>query len=325
MKFDIFNMEWKVAEPGASLKVCAIYLIQLMDPFKSTECFWIKRWTGIDKMGILEIGQTTFLGHRRGQFRGAVTGIGRGTEGLTARFIFDKNPWLREIFGTREMFLKCIRFVYVEVSPEELKALEAEALKQYCGRFGEPPPLNSQIPGEERKRDCLARKVAPMSVPRKVLAAGPLPENLQWLTAPPRNPLTGVSAVYIVWIGRPKDPARPNPIERFGGTDLKGILHIGETADLGCRQRMFLSAATGRKKTGEGGCLHYLFDIDERLEKTFGPREDLRRLLHFSYIETKRSLLAIREFQLQNHYISLYAEMPPLDNQIPGKWRYYDG
>jgi hypothetical protein len=324
MSPDTYTWEWKQFKPGDSLKIGpCIYIIQLMDPANPSEPFTINRFAAPDPNGIIQIGRTLHPVHRRSQFLATISGKTQSSEGLTFRLIHEKNPWMREIFGPRKDLHQFIRFSYIETKKNLLLLREAEEINRYCSRYGEPPLVVGQVPGYKRKSDPIARKVTSKPYVRRV-ADEFMPTKVQWLTAPPRNPLLGVSCVYRAHIMSLEDLTRPYPTPRFGGTDLEGIVLIGQTSNFGLRKNHFKSGVVGTTKKGEGGLLHHLDDLCVRLRQLFGPNKDLMKCIYFTYLVTPKALLVQREWQLINHYMSLYAEPPVLNSQVPGKWRHFD-
>jgi hypothetical protein len=324
MSPDNYSWKWKELKPGDSLKIGpCIYIIQLMDPANPSEPFTINRFAAPDPNGIIQMGQTTHLVHRRSQFLAAISGKTQSSEGLTFRLMHELNPWMREIFGPRKGLHQFLRFSYIETKKNLLLLREAQEIYKYCSLYGEPPLVVGQVPGYKRKSDPIARKVTSRPYVRKI-ADEFMPTKVQWLTAPPRNPLLGVSCVYRAHIMRLKDLTRPYPIPRFGGTDIEGIVEIGHTTSFGLRKNQFKSGVVGATKKGEGGLLHFLDDECSRLQRLFGPNKDLMKCIYFSYYPTPRALLRQREWQLHNLYIRLYAEPPVLNSQLPGKWRHFD-
>jgi hypothetical protein len=150
-----------------------------------------------------------------------------------------------------------------------------------------------------------------------------LPPEGEWLTAPPRTPLTGVPGVYKVHLRRPGDPLRDSSIPRIAGIDDTGTILIGQTTDLGTRRRQFRSGLTGKIRKGEGGFLQFLDVVCPGLRRLYGPPRELMNNLYLTYIEVKPKLLILRESQAIDRYVNLYGEPPVLNSQIPGRLRYY--
>jgi len=309
------KLRWRYADDTASLRgVPGVYRVQLMDPRHPGRPLTIDRFLGRDLQGIAGIGQTTNIGNRIVSFHGAMNGTCHHSAGWTLGYIYDRNPWLRGIYRTRAILGDNVRFCYAEARRPSLRPAESRLTDSYCGAFAEPPMLVSQVPGvvkKARRRGDYFRTWLP----------DPGPLRLEWLTAHPKDPLTGISCIYRVHLMDPDDHSRFYPITRAGGTDPRGIMEIGQTCDLARRKRQIRFDITGRITTGEWSMFHHVWDLCDRLRDIFGTRRDLEQSLGYTCIETEPGLRRLRESQALDEYVGLFAETPPVNSQVPGKWR----
>lgn len=102
------------------------------------------------------------------------------------------------------------------------------------------------------------------------------------------------------------EDGKPLPINRFGGVDRLGILHIGKSVNLGNRIRRFRQAAERLKASHHAGREYAKWRFDKLV-----PRERLR----FDYIVTltERDALAL-ERELHKAYRTQFFDRPPLDS-----------
>jgi hypothetical protein len=98
------KIDWDLKYPPSPYRfLSCIYSIHLMDPARPSRPFPIRRFMGTDPDGIIEIGQTTDLAKKIWHFGGAVIGtVGGDTEGWMLGYIYDKNKWMRNKFGSLE-------------------------------------------------------------------------------------------------------------------------------------------------------------------------------------------------------------------------------
>ena len=102
----------------------------------------IGRLLGSDKGGLLCIGQTSEFESRRRKFVGALR-RGRRHSEANLLHILEAYTSLPSVYPGHSY-----EYSYVRLETQlEAKALEASLVKEYVARFGEPPPLNSNIPG----------------------------------------------------------------------------------------------------------------------------------------------------------------------------------
>lgn len=134
-------------------------------------------------------------------------------------------------------------------------------------------------------------------------------ENLEWS---PARLLLGTQH-HLELMGKPgvyrvrafTEAGEPLSIQRFGGVDRLGILHIGKSVNLGKRIRMFRQAAEGLKASHHAGREYVRWRFD-----TLAPRERLR----FDTIVTPTGQDALAlERELHKAYRSRFFDRPPLD------------
>jgi hypothetical protein len=103
-------------------------------------------------------------------------------------------------------------------------------------------------------------------------------------------------------------------INRFLGTDKKGILSIGKAAGMEKRRRKFLSGLRGHKVHSEAHLL-FLLAKYSRLQ----PRHrDRQYQLRFLALESRHQAKK-KESELIKDYVKRYGEVPPLDSAIPNR------
>jgi len=104
------------------------------------------------------------------------------------------------------------------------------------------------------------------------------------------------------------------PINRFLGTDEKGILSIGMTTGMEKRRRKLFSGLRGNNVHSEA---HLLFLLTEysRLQTRHRERQyQLRFLPLGSRAQAKKT-----ESRLIKDYVKRYGEVPPLNSAIPNR------
>jgi len=100
---------------------------------------------------------------------------------------------------------------------------------------------------------------------------------------------------------------QPAPIARAGGTDPLGILHIGESEQLGIRVRHFRQAAEGLAAQHPAG---------RRFHRWGFARQFPIARLRFDYARVQGKSEARRlEGRLHEEYSQKYLDLPPLDAQ----------
>jgi hypothetical protein len=116
----------------------AVYKVRLLT---GAEVVKLPRFLGHDRSGILQIGVSGSFEKRRRQFvRGLA--IGRGhSEGNLLHILQHRSRLL-------ETFHECsYEIAFVEMAGRDEALVEEETLiKRYFTRFGEVPPLNTQLP-----------------------------------------------------------------------------------------------------------------------------------------------------------------------------------
>jgi hypothetical protein len=309
------NLRWKIVTDTAPLRhVPGVYRVQLMDPKHPDKPLALQRFMKIDLQGIVGIGETTNLANRIVSFFGAMFGTCHHSAGWTLGYIYERNPWLQRLYSTKEALRDCVRFSYAIIRKRSLKPTECRLTDAYCAVFGEPPMLVSQVPGvvkKARRRGDYFRTWMP----------DPGPLQQEWYTAHPKDPLTGVSCIYRVHLMDPDDHFKFFPIPRAGGTDPRGVMEIGETCDMARRKRQIRFDITGRLTSGEWSMFHHVWDLCDRLRDLFGSRKELERSLGYTCIVTPPELRRLRESQALDEYVGAFAEAPPVNSQVPGKWR----
>ncbi len=132
---------WRRITQEANCNGPAIYRIRLCDD--SGNPISIQRFFGSDDDGLLCIGKTTNMERRRKNFkRGLEKGVGHSEANFL--HILEKHTSLLAKYRTRQY-----EYSYCRVRESELDALEEKSIKKYVKEFGEPPPLNSNIPSRD--------------------------------------------------------------------------------------------------------------------------------------------------------------------------------
>jgi hypothetical protein len=301
------NLIWRLVEPSTPIRnVSCLYRVHILDPDNLLRWLTIPRFVNSDTEGIVEIGRTINLAERKRCFIQAVGGTRRRDEGQMLNYILKKCKPLRNSLGTVKQVIDLLRYTYIPMEPDSLLLGESETIDDYCANFGEPPLLNTQIPGRcwKFKADTRKDKVRP---------------DKKWIIATPRSPLTHMSGVYRIHLLRPEDPSRYFHITRFTGIDEEGILLIGQTGNLGLRRSMFRQAVRGKSRHTEGQLLHHLIDLCKPLLEIYGSKEAILDRLLFSYKETKPSLREKKESEAIDGYIRRFGEPPVLNSKIPGR------
>jgi len=108
---------------------------------------------------------------------------------------------------------------------------------------------------------------------------------------------------------------RPVPIQRLRGTDLEGVLHIGQSQDLKRRVGQFLHSAVRGGKNHHAGNEYFYWQF-----ATAFPVSNLR----FDYVVTATPREAIdRERYFHEVYRRRHFDRPPLDGtsgQLSMSW-----
>jgi hypothetical protein len=324
LRFNIATIQWKdIDHLTVEEYLSCIYRIQLMDPQDPSRPLPIPRFAGIDLEGIVELGQTINLAEKMRSFPRGLRGYPwSDREGYRLCYYFHENKWLRDTFGSIEGLLHHIKFTYHPMEKKYLKDAEAQLIDYYCSIFGEPPITNLIIPNASRNL-----RLGPIDISKRVpyepLEGQPVRQQKGWMTAHPKNPLTGVSGVYRVHLLQYEDPSRYFPIHRFGGIDHEGILKVGQTRNLGQRRIEFRAAIMEAGRHGDGEMFHYLYDICEVLRQIVGPKEGLVDRILFTYIRTSPSRLILGERRSTDQYVGCFAELPPVNSLIRGKKIFY--
>ena len=305
--------------PSPYTGVPCIYFIHLMEPKRNSGPFPIPRLMGIDLEGIVEIGMSSDIAKKMIKFKNGVLDTDRSDpEGWKLGYAFSKCKWMREIYGYRKNLLGSTRFSIFRTEKRYLRAHESKAIDLYCSRFAEPPVLNGQVPGVNGRSAGKGPEVVSRPSAHRNKAFDPAKPKVIDLVDSPRDPLTGLSCVYRVQLMDRNDPSRPFPIPRFIGTDPEGILTIGQTTDLAHKIRDIRYGIINKKGNGEWALLAHVYDLCDRLNGIYGPREAILKYLKLTYVETRPSLLRAGEIRATNRYMFRFGELPPMCSQIPG-------
>jgi hypothetical protein len=314
------NLRWRYVDSTAPLRgVSGVYLAQLMDPGHPGRPLALQRFIKKDLRGIVDIGQSSNLGNRFVSFHGALFGTCHHSAGWTLGYTYDRSPWLQGIYRTKEALRDNVRFSYALMDRSRLRPTESWLIDDYCSVFAEPPMLVSTVPG-------VARSIQRRRYRQMLPDPGTLPEGLQWvpddiLTRHPPDPLTNISCVYRVHAMDPDDRTKFLPVKRAGGTDPLGILEEGQTLDMARRKRQIRFDLLRGKTSSEWTMEHHVWELCDRLQAIYGSLKEFVTCLGFTIIETPADLLRLRESQLLDGSIRIYAELPPTNSQVPGKWR----
>jgi hypothetical protein len=131
--------DWKAIEEPAGYEGSAVYKVRLTWANGPAS---IPRFLDVDTDGLLCIGETEDFDRRR---RRLVRGLrkGRGHSEGNLLHIVERYSSLGKVYpGCTYEY----SFLRVD-SKETATATEERLIKEYVRRFGEPPPLNSNIPG----------------------------------------------------------------------------------------------------------------------------------------------------------------------------------
>ncbi len=101
----------------------------------------ISRFLARDPDGLLVIGETSRIEHRRNRFVRGMNKGGGHSEGNLLHVLIERSPLNQRFPGYR------LQFRYYRVADKvEAQRVQEQLIKQYICRFGEVPPLNSAIP-----------------------------------------------------------------------------------------------------------------------------------------------------------------------------------
>jgi hypothetical protein len=301
------NKTWKWTEPGQSLRnFSCLYRVHILNPRNPSSWLSIPRFIAPDPEGIIEIGRTSNFAERKRCFIQAVEGTRRRDEGQMLNYILKKCRPLRGKLGSVRNVVGLLRWSYIPMDRIRLLSEECQTIDGYCASFGEPPLLNTQVPGRcwQFKTDTRKDRIQP---------------DMKWVFTTPRSPLTHMSGVYRIHLLDPLDPSRYYHIPRLVGIDNEGILEIGQTGNLGLRRSMFRQAVRGKSRHTEGQLLHHLIDLCKPLKEIYGSKESILDRLLFSYKEMKTDLRERRECYEIDEYIRRFGEPPVLNSKIPGR------
>lgn len=137
--------EWKNIKQKAMCNNCGVYKIRLVD----SQCSPIKisRFLDKDENGILQMGRSKDVEKRIKYFRGAIKGRRYShAEGKRLYLVKEYSNFKGKYnnYGIQYSFRKLS-------SESEVKKKEEQLLKCYFKRYGEIPPLNSNLPNKEIK------------------------------------------------------------------------------------------------------------------------------------------------------------------------------
>lgn len=120
-------------------------------------------------------------------------------------------------------------------------------------------------------------------------------------------------AVYEIRLIKNRKPVR---IRRFGGTDSKGIVCIGQGILRLRRDNFYLAAVMDRKwaSHSEGKLYSYLKNFTNLRKKIGNHRFEFR----FRYVKNKKEAEKI-EALIMRRYVRKFCEPPPLNSVIPSK------
>jgi hypothetical protein len=99
--------------------------------------------------------------------------------------------------------------------------------------------------------------------------------------------------------------SRQRPVDRIGGTDPRGVLHVGHTSNLRRRLNLFMGAASGGAHEHSGGRNYHRWGY----HLTLAPRGELR--VKWELAENPEDA----EGRALDAYVETYGELPPLNGQ----------
>jgi hypothetical protein len=126
------------------------------------------------------------------------------------------------------------------------------------------------------------------------------------------QPDYGGPAVYELRIATDD---RPIAIPRFLGTDVRGVLSIGETGGMAFRHRQFISAIEKCYGHSEVNLLYYLL--------RYTPLNKLhpKHCLEYRFRKERAKQAAkLAEARLIKAYVRQFGEAPPLNSAIPDRY-----
>lgn len=139
---------WKNIEIIANYSKHALYMIRLVDDTNKPEK--IGRWLGDDLAGILYIGKTDNLKNRLKRIRNGCNSGGNWTNASNSGHPAGNMIWLLRSDMIKDIKPKNLQYQYEEKkSDAEAKIDEENAIRKYVRKYGEVPPLNSNIPNRE--------------------------------------------------------------------------------------------------------------------------------------------------------------------------------
>jgi hypothetical protein len=323
--FEIATVDWdpRYPPPTPYTNLCCTYYAQVMDPKRPDRPLLAPRLLKTDVNGMIEQGQTIDLGCKMSHFTNSLLGTSRtDSEGWTFGYYYDHNEWMQDTFGSLKELAGLVRFLYVKTPRKQLRARESKDIDLYCSIFGEPALTNGQVPGVTRKyggpRLELPERPYSRSRPEECTV---LPGMIRLGDFIP-NLYKGVSCIYAVHMMDHYHPGRISKIHRFNGIDLLGRLTIGKTRNLAHRLYKIISEIFGYPGRGEWALFHRICKISRPFRKVLGPWSGILNDLCVSYVEMRPADLSWGEVHAFDEYIGEFAEIPPMNCQIPGeKWR----
>ena len=133
-------------EHNPGYKDCGVYKIHLVNSNGSQ--IEILRFLGKDKEGILQIGSSKNIETRIKAFRGAMEGKQyHHVEGRRFGLIKSYPSFTRKYENYK------IQYSFKKLQNEsQAKKEEERLLKSYFEKFGEPPPLNNNLPNKDKRK-----------------------------------------------------------------------------------------------------------------------------------------------------------------------------
>ena len=129
---------WTPLDQPAKYDAHAVYRIRLTVAGQPVS---INRFLGVDTCGLVCIGRSSRFARRRGKFARALR-RGTGHSEANLLHLLEKYTPLRSVYegGGYEYSYRRLP------GKKEARGAEADLIRAYVARFGEPPPLNSSIP-----------------------------------------------------------------------------------------------------------------------------------------------------------------------------------
>jgi hypothetical protein len=137
---------WKPLKVSCQNYGAASYNLRLMTP---TGPLAIARFLGVDKRGLLTIGETGNMEKRRTDFVRAIEKCTGHSEGNLLHLIL-LHSQIKKLHPEHALQYRFL----AEADKAAAKFSEEQMIKSYIRKYGEPPPLNCAIPDRYGNWEC---------------------------------------------------------------------------------------------------------------------------------------------------------------------------